>query len=198
MRDKGERKKEKSTFKVLTCAKVRKGFFSLFSTSTTVATIVILNTTTDAAVTQDLQHVLFSPFLLTLVSVCAGGGCKEEWRVAYLLLASFVSLVVVACRSHTPSPLPSRELGEGGASYVTAGRRSRRRRGKEREREISLTTQLRPQNRCRDTPILKNPQQWQPPRTAASASSSSSPSLFSPFSFAYALTQRAQSLVSVY
>ena len=80
----------------------------------------------------------------------------------------------------TPSsPLPSRKLGWGEASYVTACRRSRRRRGKDRESEISLTTQLRPQNRRRDTPILKNPQQWQPPRTSVSSSSSSS-SLFLP------------------
>lgn len=64
MRDKEERKeegkKEKITFNVLTCANVQKSFF--YSTSTTVATIVILNTTTDATVTQDLQHILFSSF----------------------------------------------------------------------------------------------------------------------------------------
>jgi len=91
-----------------------------------------------------------------------------------LLLASFVPLVVVACHSHTLLTPPVQNTGVGEASYVTACRRSRRRRGKDRESEISLTTQLRPQNRRRDTPILKNPQQWQPPRTSVSSSSSSS------------------------
>lgn len=103
-------------------------------------------------------------------------------------------------RGRLPQPLPLtppvQKTGVGEASYVTACRRSRRRRGKEREREISLTTQLRPQNRRRDTPILKNPQQWQPQRTAVSSSSSSS--LFLTSCFAYAFTQRAQSLLWVY
>ena len=104
----------------------------------------------------------------------------------------------------TPSsPLPSRKLGWGEASYVTACRRSRRRRGKDRESEISLTTQLRPQNRRRDTPILKNPQQWQPPRTSvsSSSSSSSSSSLFlppPPSRLCLTFAQSAQSYFSVY
>lgn len=113
-----------------------------------------------------------------------------------MLLASFVPLVVVACHSHTLLTPPVQKTGVGGASYVTACRRSRRRRGKDREREISLTTQLRPQNRRRDTPILKNPQQWQPPRTSVSSSSS----LFLPLPscFAYTFAQHSQSYFSVY
>lgn len=175
-----------------------KSVFFFYSTSTTVATIVILNTTTDATVTQDLQHILF--FLLSFSGWSwrrGGRECKEEWRAAYLLLASFVPLVVVACHSHTLLTPPVQNTGVGEASYVTACRRSRRRRGKDRESEISLTTQLRPQNRRRDTPILKNPQQWQPPRTSVSSSSSSSLFLLPP-SFAHTSAQSAQSYFSVY
>jgi len=78
MRDKEERKeegkKEKITFNVLTCANVQKSLFFFYCTSTTVATIVILNTTTDATVTQDLQHILFSSFPSQAGLVGGGGG----------------------------------------------------------------------------------------------------------------------------
>jgi hypothetical protein len=139
MRDKEVKEREKRIFNVLTCAKLEK----VFTTSTTAATIVILDTATDAT-DATVTHGLVTSFVLSSASLRRGGGCKKEWRLPCLLLASFLSLVVVACDGHTPLPLPSRKLGWGGASYVTACRRSRRRRGKEREKEISLTTQLRP------------------------------------------------------
>ena len=164
MRDKGERKKErrKERENYLQRHDMRESTKGVFSTSTTVATIVILNTTTDATVTQDLQHVLFSSFTSLDVLEWGGGGDVRrsgELPTCYLLLSFPWSWSPATA---TP-PHPSRPENWGGeASYVTACRRSRRRRGKDRESEISLTTQLRPQNRRRDTPILKNPQQWQP------------------------------------
>jgi hypothetical protein len=153
---------------------------------------VILNTTTAGNVTHDLQHTLFfsSPS-----SLWKRGGLRRSGE--FLLATCFFRFLG---RGRLPQPLPLtppvQKRGVGEESYVTACRRSRRRRGKDRERAISLTSQLRPQNRRRDTPILKNPQQWQPPRTAASSSSSSS--LFLTSCFAYALSRPAQSLLRVY
>jgi len=116
---------------------------------------------------------------------------RSEGLPTYYLLLSFPWSWSPAAAT-PPHPSRPENWGEGEASYVTACRRSRRRRGKDRERGISLTTQLRPQNRRLDTPILKNPQQWQPPRTAVSSSS-----LFLASSFAYTFIHCAQSLFSV-
>jgi hypothetical protein len=116
MRDKGERKqeekKEKKYLQLLGMRKCTKGVF--FCTSTTVATVVILNTTTDATVTQDLQHILFSSF----PSQAGLGGVGEgdvmrsgELPTCYLLLSFPWSWSPATA---TPSsPLPSRKLGWG-------------------------------------------------------------------------------------
>jgi hypothetical protein len=65
MKDKEVKEREKRIF-VLTCAKLQK----VFTTSTTTATIVILDTATDATGT----HGLVTSFVLSSASLGRGGG----------------------------------------------------------------------------------------------------------------------------
>jgi hypothetical protein len=114
MRNKGEGKKKKERENYLQHLDMRKSTKRGFSASTTVATIVILNTATDATVTPHLQHPLISTFPSQAVLAAGGGGVirrSGELPTSYLLLSFLWSWSPATA---TPSsPLPSRKLGWG-------------------------------------------------------------------------------------